>query len=507
MVSKYSPKRVLVSAGKFLLGFGIVLSFLAFFSSLWYRAVYGDLNFDAILYTLTANTTNTNPDLVFSWISWTVPATLVLSAATIFFLVQTHWSVKIRIPKIFQLQLPLKRRWLSVSISLVLCVALLFSGVKISKADAYIRNLRTLSTVYEEQYKDPKHTTVTFPEEKRNLIYIYLESMEASYFSQEQGGMLPYNIIPELYSLARENTSFSHNTDIGGFTWTPGATWTIGAMVAQTAGIPLKTPPDIGGNDYGADGDFLPGVTTLTDILHENGYQQALMVGSDASFGGRKEYFTSHGVDRIYDLYTAQQDGLIPEDYMVWWGFEDLYLFTYAQQVITEMSQQAQPFAFTMLTVDTHHVDGYLCAYCEEVHEEQYENVMECSSRQVAAFVQWIQEQPFYENTTVVLVGDHPSMDNGYFTRNAPDDYDRHVYNCFLNPAAEATNIQNRVFCAYDLFPTTLAAMGCTIQGDRLGFGTDLFSATATLYEETDGAIADEFDKNSAYYTKYFFYK
>ena len=319
MVRKHSSKRVLTSAGKFLLVFFLVLSFLAFSSSIWYRAVYGDLNFDAILYTLTANTANTSTDLVFSWIGWTVPVTLLFSAGVFFLLVQTRWPVKLRIPKVFQLQLPFKRRRLCICISFVLCIALLFSAVKISRADAYIRNLRTLSTVYEEQYKDPKTTSVIFPEEKRNLIYIYLESMETSYFSQEQGGMLPYNIIPELYSLARENTNFSHNTDIGGFTWTSGATWTIGAMVAQTAGIPLKTPPDIGGNDYGADGDFLPGVTTLTDILHENGYQQALMVGSDASFGGRKEYFASHGMDQIYDLYTAREDGLIPEDYYEWW--------------------------------------------------------------------------------------------------------------------------------------------------------------------------------------------
>lgn len=242
------------------------------------------------------------------------------------------------------------------------------------------------------------------------------------------------------------------------------------------------------------------------DMLHENGYYQALMVGSEAYFGGRQQYYTSHGVDRIYDVYTAKDDGLIAEDYYVWWGFEDHYLFTYAQQALTEISQQEQPFAFTMLTADTHHIGGYVCKFCENTHEEQYENVMECSSRQVAAFVQWLQQQPFYENTTVIITGDHPSMDNGYFSRVAPEGYGRHVYNCFINPAATTENTKNRTFCTYDMFPTTLAAMGCAIEGDRLGFGTNLFSDKVTLLEETNGAIAAEFEKNSAYYTNRFFF-
>ena len=34
-----------------------------------------------------------------------------------------------------------------------------------------------------------------------------------------------------------------------------------------------------------------------------------------------------------------------------------------------------------------------------------------------------------------------------------------------------------------DLFPTTLAALGCTIEGDRLGLGVNLFSMEPTLAE------------------------
>ncbi len=486
----------------------IVLSLAAYYAAKWYADIYGQMGFDSILYTLTAGINGTDPGLIQSFLSTVLPKILSWSIPVCFLLYfRARKKVVLILFRKLRIRLfPLSRLACAV-ITVAMCCGLLSSAAKISELDKYIVNLRELSHIYEEEYRDPKTTKITFPEQKRNLIYIYLESMETSYLSKEQGGMLDYNIIPELYTLAQENTNFSHNEDVGGFSVASGASWTIGAMVGHTAGIPLKTPPGVDGNSYGADGNFLPGVTNLTDILHENGYYQALMVGSNASFGGRREYYTSHGVDRVYDLYTARADGLIPADYYVWWGFEDHYLFSYAQQALSEMSQQEQPFAFTMLTVDTHHIGGYACQFCENTHEEQYENVMECSSKQVAAFVQWLQQQPFYENTTVIIAGDHASMDNGYFSRVSPEGYDRHVYNCFINSAVSTENTHNRNFCAYDLFPTTLAAMGCAIEGDRLGLGTNLFSVTPTLLEATNGAIAEEFEKSSTYYTNNFFFK
>jgi phosphoglycerol transferase len=44
-------------------------------------------------------------------------------------------------------------------------------------------------------------------------------------------------------------------------------------------------------------------------------------------------------------------------------------------------------------------------------------------------------------------------------------------------------NEHNREFGTFDMFPTTLAAMGATIEGNRLGLGTNLFSTEKTLTE------------------------
>ena len=156
--------------------------------------------------------------------------------------------------------------------------------------------------------------------------------------------------------------------------------------------------------------------------------------------------------------------------------------------------------------MDTHHVGGYVCKLCEDAYSERYENVYRCASIQAAAFIEWIQQQDFYEDTAVVIVGDHPSMDFGYFERNLTDaETERNVYNCFMNASVQTDHMKNRQFSAFDLFPTTLAAMGCKLEGERIGLGTNLFSGEPTLLERYGyQALEEEIAKYSNYYINNF---
>ncbi len=498
MKEKRSIGRILGTIGCCLL---ITLAFVGYFAAAWYVRVYGRIGFDSVIYTLSASLGGVQSGLILEFLKGAaLPAAIFsLAICCLLFLPWKKWGINWKI-------FPFKR-WLSVTLSIVLSLSLLtYAAFDVELVD-YIGHMLNPSELYQKEYRDPEEVTVRFPEEKRNLIYIMLESMETSYLDKAMGGALSYNLIPELTALAQENINFSHNDTVGGFREVSGASWTIGAMTAHTSGIPLKTPDTVDDwqNGYGKDGVFLPGLDNLTTMLKEEGYNQALMVGSNAAFGGRKAYYESHGVDAIYDIYTARQEGIVPYNYFVWWGMEDLYLFDYAQQKITEMAQKDEPFAFTMLTVDTHHIGGYKCELCGSDHEENYENVISCASRQVAAFVQWIQAQPFYENTTVIITGDHCSMDKGYFSRNVEDGYTRHIYNCFINAAAEPSLTQNRQFSAVDMFPTTLAAMGCQIEGERLGLGVNLFSNQPTLMERMGfSEFNTQLARRSEYYERFY---
>ena len=266
----------------------------------------------------------------------------------------------------------------------------------------------------------------------------------------------------------------------------------MGGMFAQTAGLPLKIDLGEGFSDsrgsfnkMNTQDSFFKKVTCLGDILGKQGYQNVLMLGSNATFGGRRLYFSSHGDYAIRDYNWAVEQGVIPENYYVFWGMEDQKLFAAAQKELTELAASGRPFNLTLLTVDTHFEDGYICDLCQEQYpDNDYANAIACSSRQVAAFVEWIRQQDFYDNTTIVLCGDHTTMDSD-FCNNVPADYTRRVYTNFIHSAVENPNpSRHREYTTFDQYPTTLAALGCRISGNRLGLGTNLYSEEETLIEK-----------------------
>lgn len=484
----------------------LFLGLLLFFAARWYIIKFGDTGFDSILFTLFSNNDGgSTKELVADFLLKGLLPTLICFSGIEFILFLFPKSKKIIINlKNKKLHILPVSHWCSVCISLILSVALLISASNISGLTEYIRGMVSMSTIFEEKYVNPDDVKITFPEEKRNLIYIFLESMETTYFSKEQGGALEESIIPELYYLADKNINFSHNDGVGGFLTPNGTTWTVAAMTSHVSGVPLKSPPSFERNTYGAS-EFLPGITTLSDVLNKNGYYQALMVGSASEFANRNVLYKGHNTDKIYDLYTARETGIVPKDYHVWWGIEDKHLFKFAKQELVKIAKQNEPFAFSLLTVDTHFSNGYVCNMCDDKFSEQYENVMACSSKQVAEFVSWIKNQSFYKNTTVVIVGDHLTMDSEYIGRNVEKGFDQRVYNCIINSAVEGENYKNRQFTSFDLFPTTLASIGCNIEGERLGLGTNLFSDKKTLVEEMGyNEFNYQLGLNSRYYNDNF---
>ena len=447
---------------------------LVCFSLSWMFQTWSNLTMDELVYHLQSPLEGTNTGMVEEYIQMcVVPSILILIAIIIGFAGLRH------------------RKKYYVFMALVLVIAVAATSVSLYSAGErldikdYTKSQGSYSEFIDTYYVNPAETGMEFPEQKRNLIYIFLESMEITYADQKNGGGFDENVIPELTEIAKENEDFSGtDTKLNGAYALTGATWTMGAMFAHTSGLPLNISID--GNNMDTQDSFFPGIITMGDILREEGYSQTLLIGSDATFGGRRLYFTDHGQFDIVDYNYAAENQMIPEGYAVWWGYEDQKLFQFAKNKLTELAAQDSPFNLTMLTVDTHFEDGYVCEQCRNEYEDNpYANVMACSSRQLGEFINWIQQQDFYENTTIVLAGDHPTMDSD-FCEDVSDMYDRKTYVTYINSAAEKEVDEPRVYSTFDLFPTTLAAMGVRIEGERLGLGTNLYSSTQTLLERFD---------------------
>lgn len=441
----------------------------------WLIRSWSSMSADELIFHLASSMKGANMDVVKQLIIfYYIPGfVLIILVLVCFICLKSHVAKKIVV--IFSL--------------VIAFLGIVFSIIDLDKETGLVRrifsfNRTNLDSVdfIELNYCDASSVSFEFPEQKRNLIYIYLESMEMTFADTNNGGAFEENIIPNLTMLDVEYEDFSGNSEfLNGAYSLPSTDWTMAGMFAQSSGMPLKVAIR---NDYSEIG-FFPGLVTIGDVLAEAGYHQTLLIGSEAEFGGRGDFYSTHGCFDIHDYNFALENGWIPEGYKEWWGFEDSKLFEFAKEDISELANGGEPFHYVILTADTHFEDGYVCELCKDEHEgNQYANVISCSDRQVYEFVKWLMEQDFWDNTTVVLCGDHTTMDSD-FCDDVPGDFSRRTFTVIINDVVEP--IEGNAFREYstlDLFPTTLAAIGVKMSSDRLGLGVNLYSNSPTIIEE-----------------------
>ena len=492
----------------FVVGFAALLAF----TLRWALSFWADLTMDEIVYHLTTPLEGTGEDIMMRFYTLALlPALAVLALVCVTIVVIRRK----------------RERWYGRALAVVFVLSLIVVGLSTGyawnnlKIDEYLKNQSITSSFIEENYVDPNAVTLTFPKTKRNLIYIFLESFETTFTDKANGGGFDFNCIPEMTELAQKYEDFSGTSKkLNGGHVLPGTTFTMGGMFGQSSGLPLQVGLkaqvlDNHGamNEMYTQEHFFPGITTLGDILEAEGYHNVLFIGSEAVFGGRKLYYTEHGNYEIDDFwYAVNRNWLEGKENS--WGYGDWRLFLQAKERLKELSAEDQPFNLTMLTLDTHFENGIRCKYCEfEYPGNSYADVYSCSSRQLSEFISWCQDQDWYENTTIILSGDHTTMDSD-FCNGVDKEYPRKTFTCYINADVEPEDAaRERSFTTMDNFPTTLAAMGVKIEGDRLGLGTNLFSSQDTLYEtygkEMDAELsrrslfmeqASEFDPNTQAY-------
>ena len=247
----------------------------------------------------------------------------------------------------------------------------------------------------------------------------------------------------------------------------------------------------------------MPGVNTLGDILEKDGYHRVFMIGSDATFGGRRSYFDQHGHYDIQDTVSLKKEGILDKDYHEFWGVEDDKLFEFAKEKILSLSKSSKPFDFEMLTVDTHHPYGYQSKNCKNIFKESLSNSIYHTDENLKDFMEWLKKQDFYKDTVIVIQGDHTSMAAEYIHDTYASNYDRRVWNAFIHSRVKPKKEKNRDFTTMDFYPTILTALGYKIKGDKLGLGTNLFGDKPTLTEEIDANRVDkEIKRNSTFYRR-----
>ncbi|RAX54498.1 hypothetical protein CCY99_03885 [Helicobacter sp. 16-1353] len=321
------------------------------------------------------------------------------------------------------------------------------------------------STFYEEHYTAPSDLQIRFPEKKRNLIIVYLESMEATF-----ARAFDRNLIPNLSQIATQNISTN-------LIQTNGVGWTVAAMVGYECGINLKMP--IGGNDF-RNKYFLSSATCLGDILKQAGYRQD-MVLSEGNTGGKINFLKAHGLENVYDLEYFRDSGKLPKKYHINWGMEDAKTFEFAKEILSNYDSST-PFVLRIESVDAH-FPGYVDSSCMASRGNQYADSISCSDKMLGEFIAWLKAQDFYKNTTIVVLGDHYTMQRGF----VPNGVRRGIYNAIINPPSDlkidSRKVKNRNASHFDMLPSILESIGIEVEGRKAALGVSLFSDKPTLLE------------------------
>lgn len=240
---------------------------------------------------------------------------------------------------------------------------------------------------------------------KKNIIYIYAESLERTYFNKSE---FP-GLTDELSAIKDNSYDFDNTIQL------PGTDYTIAGIVASQCGLPLFAP--FSGNSSDSLSSFFPGSICLGDILKSSGYDLSFIQGADLDFGGKRLFFSSHGFN---DLSGREELAHLITDksYINDWGWYDDTIFDIAYKKYLKLIDNKKPFGLFLLTVDTHHPDGFISRNCKN-KKYNYGGVynssmsaVSCSQEEIAQFIKKIVESPSFKNTLIVLSSDHLAMNN-----------------------------------------------------------------------------------------------
>lgn len=314
----------------------------------------------------------------------------------------------------------------------------------------------------------------------RNVILVSMESLQSFVINNEMNGEV---VTPFLNSLTNDpNTyyfsDFYHQTGLG-----------------KTSDSEFIVENSLFGLGRGAV-FFTHGENTynsMSEKLGENGYYTSVMHPNNKSFWNRDRIYQSFNIDKFYDIdsYT------VGEGEAVNWGMKDIPFF---KQSAALMSEMPQPFYTRMITLTNHYPfyldeeDKYINEYTSNSGTlNRYFQTVRYMDESIKLFFEDLKEQDLYENSIIVLYGDHYGISENhnkamamYLNKEEITPYDSALLQSvplFIhipgsNDGGEITQAAGQV----DLRPTILHLLGIETSKD-MQLGADLFS------EEHEGFV------------------
>lgn len=416
----------------------------------WIRLRFGPVTFDQIVTNLPVGGGEGvgNNELLTEALlaSLVAPIALTTAFAGLLWLRRRHRAAQPR---------PVRRSLALPSIALAGALGVLLTVAGVPQHAAAMLDPRSIA----DYYVDPAAGPSTKP---RNLITIYLESVENSFAEESLFGE---NL---LANLDRATTGWARY----GLRQYPGGGWTMSGIVSTQCAVPLKSKllvPGVNSNSLGEKVDhYLPGATCLGDILAARGYTNAFVGGAHTRFAGKDTFLSDHGYTSVQGLSTWEAAGEKRADISVW-GLSDARMLDHARDTLADLRQAGTPFHLTILTLDTHEPAGVFDS-CRPKDAEPMASALKCSTRAVAGFLDHLRTEGYLDDTVVVLMGDHLKnvAEGGSFSAGLAD-RDRTILFRVWSP--DGVRFGRKDADQLSVLPTTLELLGLGAAGGRAGLG------------------------------------
>ncbi len=257
------------------------------------------------------------------------------------------------------------------------------------QADAVPGEKQQYTRDFPEYDWTPEYQVIEGLNRRKNVVILLVESL-ASAYSNHFSGLKGY--MPEIDRLAAENASFInyHSTGME----TAPATYSILTGKVFFSDLDRKSP-DLS-FEYGE---------ALPKTMKAAGYLTSAIYSSD-DFGGRVDIYKNSGFDHLYDTHDPAYEG---QPRYVFNSVADGVLLSHAADLINGFDNAGQPHLTFILTTSSH-----TPFQNPETGKSGYREVISYVDREVGKFVRRLEDNGFFSNGTLIILGDHHPPFTGF---------------------------------------------------------------------------------------------
>ena len=352
------------------------------------------------------------------------------------------------------------------NIRLFLTLLILCGGVyktcSVTRLPQYVIQSLRHTAVYRTHY-----ATFSVPppsgKQPENIVFVIAESLENTYGNKT---LFPTNLLKETGKIPAVRA--------GGETEIAGSDSTLASMVGMFCGIPLFPAISTRGRMRAP---LFQNMNCLPDILKRSGYHVSFYAADPLRFASKDDFLKAHSFDEIKGADELKSEKSVPSNAFT--GINDKELFRLSLERLKQLSGKGKPFAFFILTLNMHDPFGHLEKECP-AETKTFADVASCFDSILADFLRNLKTLPDYENTVVVVTGDHLARKNNLLPA-LEKERNRTIFNMFLNVGDDFSK-RHTAFTAMDIGATVSDAAGLSADG-RLGLGRSLLRGEPTMIE------------------------